>query len=203
MRSAKSQRFILAAAGLLGSTLFVVLAMRRLDFASVVATWRTARPMPWVPLAIAVYCAGHFVRGQRLRVLVRRDATLHLPTATNIVVVGYASNNVFPARLGEFVRAGMLAERTGMPLSQALTITLIERLLDGVAILGLLVAGTMAQAIHAGWIGMWLVSARSCSVWRLPAYSWPSLFPELSCPWGRAFRRGSGRKPATGPFPWR
>jgi len=152
MRNAKSQRLILAAAGLLGSALFVGLAMRRLDFASVLATWRNARPMPWIPLAIVTYCVGHFVRGQRLRTLVRRDAILHLPTATNIVVVGYASNNVFPARLGEFVRAGMLAERTGMPLSQALTITLIERLLDGVTILGLLVAGTLSLGIHAGWI---------------------------------------------------
>jgi uncharacterized membrane protein YbhN (UPF0104 family) len=152
MLSAKSQRFTLAAAGLLGSAVFVGLAMRRLDFASVYATWRQARPMPWLAFAILAYCCGHFVRGQRLRVLVRRDAILHLPTATNVVVVGYASNNVFPARLGEFVRAGMLAERTGMPLSQALTITFIERLLDGVAILGLLVVYTPSLAVHAGWI---------------------------------------------------
>jgi uncharacterized membrane protein YbhN (UPF0104 family) len=152
MRSAKSQRFILGAAGLLGSALFVGLAMRRLDFASVLATWRDARPMPWLLFAVIAYSAGHFVRGQRLRVLVRRDAILHLSTATNVVVVGYASNNVLPARLGEFVRAGMLAERTGMPLSQSLTITLIERLLDGVAILGLLVVGTLSLGIHAGWI---------------------------------------------------
>jgi hypothetical protein len=152
MLSAKSRRLTLGAAGLLGSALFVGLAMRRLDFHSVLATWREARPMPWLFFAVLAYCAGHFVRGQRLRVLVRRDATLHLPTATNVVVVGYASNNVFPARLGEFVRAGMLAERTGMPLSQALTITFIERLLDGVAILGLLVVGTVSLGIHAGWV---------------------------------------------------
>jgi uncharacterized membrane protein YbhN (UPF0104 family) len=152
MLSTKSHRFLLAAAGLLGSAVFIGLAMRRLDFASVAAVLREARPMPWLPLAVLAYGAGHFVRGQRLRVLVRRDAILQLPTATNVVVVGYASNNVFPARLGEFVRAGMLAERTGMPLSQALAITFIERLLDGIAILGLLVVGTLSLVVHAGWI---------------------------------------------------
>ncbi|MBV9949427.1 MAG: flippase-like domain-containing protein [Myxococcales bacterium] len=142
----------MAGVGLLASAVFVGLALHHLDFRSVVAALERARPMPWLPLAVLAYVAGHFVRGQRLRVLVRRDAILHLPTATNVVVVGYASNNVFPARLGEFVRAGMLTERTGMPLSQALTITFIERLLDGVAILGLLLLGVGALSVRAGFI---------------------------------------------------
>jgi uncharacterized membrane protein YbhN (UPF0104 family) len=90
---------------------------------------------------VASYLIGHVVRGQRLRVLVRRETILQLPTAANIVVVGYASNNVLPARLGELVRAGILSERTGVPLSQALTVTFIERLLDGIAILILLFVG--------------------------------------------------------------
>jgi uncharacterized protein (TIRG00374 family) len=104
-----------------------------------------------VPLAVTCYVAGHFVRGQRLRYLVRREATLSLFTASNVVVVGYASNNVLPARLGELVRAGMLAERTGIPLAQAFAVTFIERLLDGVAILFLLVASTLSGGA-AGWI---------------------------------------------------
>ena len=151
--SVGSQRLAVAAQlGLAASAGFVVLAFRHLDFAAVLSTWRTARPMPWVPLAVLAYLTGHLVRGQRLRVLVHREAMLTLPTATNVVVVGYASNNVFPARLGEFVRAGMLAERTGVPLTQALTITFIERLLDGIAILVLLLAGTMALATRPAWI---------------------------------------------------
>ena len=137
-------RFTVAAIGVLASALFMYFAVRRLDFASLAEVWRSAHLLPWLPLAVASYLAGHVVRGQRCRLLVRREANIGLPTASNIVVVGYASNNVFPARLGEFVRAGMLAERTGMPIAQSLAITFIERVLDGLAILFLLVVTTLA-----------------------------------------------------------
>jgi uncharacterized protein (TIRG00374 family) len=146
------KRLTVGLAGVLASTVFVWLALRHVDLRSLVATWREARPMPWIVLAVLFYVAGHLVRGRRLRVLVQREATLSVPTASNLVVVGYASNNVFPARLGEFVRAGMLAERTGIPLGQSLTITFIERMLDGIAILLLLVVGAVAVGQRTGWI---------------------------------------------------
>jgi uncharacterized protein (TIRG00374 family) len=152
MPSARSQRIAVAIVGLAFSAGFVGLALRNLDFRSVLAAWRSAQVLPWVPLAVLSYVVGHFVRGQRLRVLVKRETALPLPTATNVVVVGYASNNVFPARLGELVRAGMLAERTGIPLSQSLTVTFIERLLDGIAILVLLLAATFALPQRPSWL---------------------------------------------------
>ncbi len=136
--------------GLLASAVFMYLAVRRLDLASLKVVWAGAHVLPWVPLGIVSYICGHFVRGQRCRLLVRREASLSLMTASNIVVVGYASNNVFPARLGELVRAGMLAERTGIPMTQSLMVTFIERVLDGLAILLLLVLGTMQQGAP-GW----------------------------------------------------
>lgn len=145
------QRFTVIAVGLLASAVFVYLAVRGLDFNSVKAVWSDAHVLPWLPLGIASYLLGHVVRGVRCRLLVRREATISLMTASNIVVVGYASNNVLPARLGEFVRAGMLAERTGMPVAQSLAVTFIERVLDGLAILLLLVVGTMTGAAP-GWM---------------------------------------------------
>jgi uncharacterized membrane protein YbhN (UPF0104 family) len=62
---------------------------------------------------------------------------LGLLDATSVVLLGYAANNVLPARLGELVRAGMLAERGAIPVAQALAITLLERILDAFVILGL------------------------------------------------------------------
>lgn len=135
-------RKTVVALGLVASAVFMYLAVRRLDFAALRSVWANAHVFPWVPLGILSYVVGHVVRGQRCRLLVRREASLRLVTASNIVVVGYASNNVFPARLGEVVRAGMLAERTGIPVAQSFMITFIERVLDGLAILLLLVVGT-------------------------------------------------------------
>lgn len=147
----EKRRYTVIAVGLGASAVFVFLAVRHLDLASLEQSFASATLFPWLPLGIASYLAGHVVRGLRCRLLVRRTASLSLPTASNIVVVGYASNNVLPARLGEFVRAGMLAERTGMPLVQSLAVTFIERVLDGLAILGLLVLGT-ASGEAPGWI---------------------------------------------------
>jgi uncharacterized protein (TIRG00374 family) len=138
----RGQNLALGLLGLAFSGVFLYLAARHLDVRTLRETWAAARPLPWVLVGVASYIAGHFVRGMRLRALVRREATLSWLTATNIVVIGYASNNVFPARLGELVRAGVLVERTGMPFAEALTITFIERLLDGIAILLLLLLAT-------------------------------------------------------------
>jgi len=147
----RSPRRLVTVLGIVVSVVFVWVAVRHLDVRAISDTWRSAKPLPWVPLAVLAYVVGHFVRGARLKFLVRREAKLPLVTASNVVVVGYASNNVLPARLGELVRAGMLAERTGIPLAQALTVTFIERVVDGVAILFLLIAGTWATHA-AGWI---------------------------------------------------
>ncbi|AKV03102.1 hypothetical protein AKJ09_09765 [Labilithrix luteola] len=140
----RKQRIAVVTVGLLASAAFMYLAVRRLDFGSLRSVLASARIWPWVPLGILSYVGGHVLRGQRCRLLVSKDASLGLGTASNVVVVGYASNNVFPARLGEFVRAGMLAERTGMPVAQSLVVTFIERVFDGLAILVLLVLGTLS-----------------------------------------------------------
>jgi hypothetical protein len=113
--------------GVAVSALLVYLSVRRMNMESALAAWRSAEPLPWVPLAGLFYLAGHIVRGHRCELLVRGHAPLPLATATNVVVVGYASNNVFPARMGELVRAGLLAERTGIPVTQSLVVTFIER----------------------------------------------------------------------------
>lgn len=136
-------RSVIITLGIVASAVFMYLAVRRLDFASLRTVFASFHVWPWLPLGVGSYVAGHVARGMRCRLLVRREATLRLLTASNVVVVGYAANNVFPARLGELVRAGMLAERTGIPVTQSLVITFIERVLDGLAILALLVVGTM------------------------------------------------------------
>lgn len=145
-------RYTVIAVGLLASAVFIYFAVRNLDFGALADAWRHADLFPWVPIAVVSYLAGHFLRGQRCRLLVRRTASLNLMTASNIVVVGYASNNVVPARLGELVRAGMLAERTGMPVAQSLAVTFIERVLDGLAILFLLFIGTTMAVDVPAWI---------------------------------------------------
>ena len=136
-------RWTLICVGLAASAIFVYLAIRGLDLGVVKRAFGDAHLLPWLPIGVAAYLISHVVRGIRLRVLVRKQAQLSLPTATNIVVLGYGANNVLPARLGELVRAGMLAERTNMPIAQSLGITFIERVLDGLVLLFLFVVASV------------------------------------------------------------
>ena len=128
--------------GLASSVVFAGLALRGLDRAQLARAWAEAHVFPWALFAAASYVTGHWVRGARCRVLLGPNVKISLLTATNIVVIGYAANNVFPARLGELARAGMMTERTGVPYAQSLAITLIERLLDAAAILVCLFAAS-------------------------------------------------------------
>ncbi|MGH0028749.1 MAG: lysylphosphatidylglycerol synthase transmembrane domain-containing protein [Myxococcota bacterium] len=145
--------------GLLVGAGFVWLAFRKLELGEIVAALRAADPWPWVPLAVLFYLAGHVVRGLRCRWLVSHDANLPLPTATNVVVLGYAVNNVLPARLGEVARAGLLGERIGMPFVQSLTVTLLERILDGWTMLLLFAAGLALAPVGGAMLQSALVAA--------------------------------------------
>lgn len=144
-------RWMVICVGLAVSAVFVYLAMRGIDFASVKEAFSHLTLWPWLPIGIASYLVSHVIRGLRCRVLVKKHARLSLPTATNIVVVGYGANNVLPARLGELVRAGMLAERAAMPLAQSLGVTFIERVLDGLVMLLFLVVASLTVEV-AGWM---------------------------------------------------
>ena len=159
------------AIGVVSSAIFLALAVRRLEFASVSRAFERAELVPWLPLAVLSTSSATVVRGVRCKLLVSREAKLSLRTATNVVVLGYAVNNVLPARLGEFARAGMLAQTSGLPFVQSLTVTLLERVLDGLCLLLLLViAGRMGP--HVGFVHACSSSAGWCSASPLSACSW-------------------------------
>ncbi|QQR56177.1 MAG: flippase-like domain-containing protein [Candidatus Melainabacteria bacterium] len=129
--------------GLVVAGLLFVLTAYKLDWSKVLLAFKTAVWLPWLPLAVLTYMFGMLARGVRLKILVQPEAKLTILTASNIVAVGYATNNILPARLGEFARAAMLGERTGMPYLLALTITFLERLLDGIVILFFFVVSSL------------------------------------------------------------
>lgn len=121
--------------GILAGLVFISISVNRMDWRLVYRELAAVKLYPWFFIGIAIYICGHFVRGYRTKMLVSRDASLALITSSSIVIAGYAANNIIPARVGELARAGMLSERTGIPLAQSLAVVFIERILDGMTIL--------------------------------------------------------------------
>ena len=49
--------------------------------------------------------------------------------------IGYMGNNIYPARAGEVLRAVILKQREGVPVSASLATVIVERIFDGVVML--------------------------------------------------------------------
>jgi glycosyltransferase 2 family protein len=140
------------------SAVLLILALGQVTWGDVKVAFSSVRVFPWVPLALLVYLLGHFVRGWRCRLLVSGDAALSTVTATNIVVTGYAVNNILPFRAGELVRSAILSDRTGIPVAQSLTVVFVERVLDGLAMLFLFVLSSrMIKADLSMDVSGWVV----------------------------------------------
>ena len=53
-----------------------------------------------------------------------------------ITTIGYMGNNIYPARAGEVLRAVVLKRREGVSISASLATIIVERIFDGVVMLG-------------------------------------------------------------------
>ncbi len=92
----------------------------------------------WALLSLAVYLFGHLLRGIRCALILRPHAKVSNWNATQAVWIGYAANNILPARLGELVRSWAISSKENISYGVALSTLIIERILDGLVIVGLL-----------------------------------------------------------------
>lgn len=86
------------------------------------------------------------LRAIRWTVFLRPAARVSLAGATSATAIGLMANNVLPARVGEFVRAYALGRRERVPVTTSFGGIFLERLFDGLAVVGILYAVTWAHA---------------------------------------------------------
>jgi len=130
------------------SLLFLVLLLRQVDGEELRDAFANAEP-GWLAVAFAVYLVALWVRAERWRLVLNRSTTLSSSGAWSLVVIGYAANNILPARAGEFVRAELLHRRHAADRAAALGSIVVERIFDGL-ILALFLAGAVAFAGGSG-----------------------------------------------------
>ena len=157
-KSGGKKRKVALVIGLVVSAIFLFLSLRRINFHELWQTLLSSHWWPWYVLAPAVYVLGLLVRGLRCREILRPHCDLPVSTSTNIVVIGYAANNVLPARLGELVRCHYLGDREHISRTTTLGTVVVERVVDtavvvsiaSLAILVLNVRGLVASAVLVG-----------------------------------------------------
>ena len=93
--------------------------------------------------AILVYFSGVALRGLRWQRLLLPVEKIPVRQAIALLIVSYTVNNVVPARMGDVMRVFLLARETGIRKTASLATVVLERLLDVLAILAIIVVCTV------------------------------------------------------------
>ena len=120
--------------GLLISAIFLYLVLRKIDY---VQLWQVLKAANywWLLPGVAVYFVALWARSWRWHYLLRPLKAIPTRTMFPIVTIGYAGNNIFPARAGEVVRAVVLKRKQDVPISASLATIIVERVFDGIVML--------------------------------------------------------------------
>jgi uncharacterized protein (TIRG00374 family) len=117
------------------SALFLYLALRGLQFNLIFDAVKSAE-LVWLLAVVPIYFTSVWFRSLRWNYLLR--PIKHIPTKAvfSVVAMGYMGNNIFPARAGELLRSVVLKRRYEIPISASLASIIVERIIDGVVMLG-------------------------------------------------------------------
>jgi uncharacterized protein (TIRG00374 family) len=89
----------------------------------------------WILPGVGVYFVGVWVRAWRWHYLLRPLKAVPTRKIFPIVAMGYAGNNIYPARAGELLRAIVLKRNEDVSISASLATIIVERVYDGVVML--------------------------------------------------------------------
>lgn len=93
--------------------------------------------------AVLIYFLGVAIRGLRWQRLLLPVERIPARQAIALLIVSYTVNNIVPARMGDVMRVFLLARETGIRKTASLATVVLERLLDVLAILAIIVACTV------------------------------------------------------------
>lgn len=164
------------------SAALVLYLFTHLDLRAVLGAVGRAHPL-WLGGATLAYVALFPVRGLRWAVLLKPLAPVSAGLATRGFLIGFMANNLLPARLGDLVRAFVLARKAQVPSPASFATVMLERVFDGVTVVGILSLSlavleldnpTRAAQLHGIALlmglafGMVLVGCVGLAIWERP-----------------------------------
>lgn len=141
----RSRRFWIGSAV---SVVFIVFLLWKTNPRELWNAWSHA-DLRWLLLAIVLEMCGISIRALRWRYVLLSRVNLSVPQLFPVLVIGFMANNVLPARAGELVRAYVLGERYKVSKMLALGTVAIERLFDGLALLGLFIGSALFLGVDS------------------------------------------------------
>jgi uncharacterized protein (TIRG00374 family) len=174
--------------GIVISILFLWLALRGLSFRDVLEVLPGINYW-WLLPGVGVYFIAVWVRAWRWHYLLRPLKAISTRAMFPIVCIGYAGNNIFPARAGEVLRAVVLKRREGVAISASLATIIIERIFDGVVMLAFVfinlpeLASLTADSGFAGDIRTLALLGTLLFIGALLIFLLAAMYPERTARW--------------------
>ncbi len=125
---------IKVAVGIAISLVFVYFAFRKVDFDVVLQTLLRANYL-WLLPAFAAMLLSHLLRAVRWHYICEPIKPIKIGPLFSALMVGYAANNIFPLRLGEFVRAYVIGKSQNISKTSSFATIIVDRLLDILSLL--------------------------------------------------------------------
>jgi len=123
--------------GLALTVVFLVLALQRVDLSAFVDELKRINYIWILPSAVCTLL-GYMLRTLRWRVILSGAARAPVSTLFPVLIMGFATNNLLPGRLGEFWRAFLLGRKRSVRKTFALASVVVERVFDGLTLIALL-----------------------------------------------------------------
>jgi glycosyltransferase 2 family protein len=167
---ANARTAVLVVVGVALSVAAAWVAIQGVDLAATAAIVGGA-DLAWLLGVVGIIGSQVLIRSIRWRMIlpVQPGHTIAVRRIVPVYLVGYLANTVLPARLGEGVRAVLLARREGLPMPDTIGSVVLERLLDilTVAILGATAAlalGAKGQTLIVALVGLAVAGAALVAV---------------------------------------
>jgi glycosyltransferase 2 family protein len=109
--------------------------------------------------ALIFTTASYGLRTLRWRAILWPTKVIPFQRLYPVLMIGFMANNVLPARLGEFVRAYVLGRKERVSSSLGFATIMLERLLDGLVLLGFLLGLSFLMPIPGWGIGITYVGS--------------------------------------------
>lgn len=132
--------------GLLISAVFLVLAVRNIQWPEVWSAWRAAR-LDLLLLGTGLLVAGWGVSAAGWRLLLSPTPGLRVRDTFAYICIGFLANTVLPFRLGELARATLIGRKKGIGISRALGSIALGRVFDLLTLICIVLVVALAMDI--------------------------------------------------------
>lgn len=124
--------------GLVLSVILLYFFLRNIDLAELWAVIKSGNPY-WLLAALLLNTLNYFIRALRWRLFLLPIKKTRIWNLYKTTIIGFAVSAIFPGRVGEIVRPYLLAGKENISRTAAIATIVIERLMDTLAVLFILV----------------------------------------------------------------